>query len=219
MYPLRRAGSRVLHGSLHLQGVSISQQAVWLVCGMGAVVFSTGAAEVRRVAGLIAGFALLAWLLRGGNVPDAAAIAGVAAVVAGAKLYKPKWAILPSFCGGLLAASLGAFVANQGVAPTVAFGSAALLPVAALVLSRGRAFASESMIEEGVLLVLALGLFAAVGPAIIDGWQSAGSLNQAAEAANRVMPIWVLGMVGASLLIGGLWSLFLSDLWSQWRHK
>jgi hypothetical protein len=67
------------------------------------------------------------------------------------------------------------------------------------------------MVEEGVLLVLALGLFAAVGPAIIDGWQSAGSLNQAAEAANRVMPVWVLGTAGASLFVGGLWSL--------WRHK
>jgi hypothetical protein len=178
---------------------------------MGAVVFSTGVAEVRKLVGLIAGFGLTAWLLRGGNVPDAAVLAGLTAVVAGAKLYWPAWTTLPAFCGGLLAASLGSFVAAQRVMTPVAFGLAALLPVLALVLSRSRQFASEWMLEEGVLLVLALGLGAAVGPAIIDGWQSAGALNQAAEAANRVMPVWVLGTVGASILLGGLWSL--------WRHK
>jgi hypothetical protein len=201
-----------LHGSLDSEDVSISQQAVWLLCGMGAVVFSTGFPwDVRRLAGLVAGFGLMAWLLRGGNVPDSAAVAGFAAMVAGAKLYKPHWTTLPAFCGGVLAASLGAFVASQGVMAPAAFGLAALLPVIALLLSRGRAFAPESMVEEGVLLVLALGLGAAVGPAVIEGWQSAGSLNQAAQAANRAMPVWVIWAAGTSILIGGLWSL--------WRHK
>jgi hypothetical protein len=179
---------------------------------MGAVVFSTGFPwGVRRVAGLVVGFVLMAWLLRGGNVPEAAALAGLTAVVAGAKLYKPHWTTLPAFCGGVLAASLGAFVASQGVMAPIAFGLAALLPVIALLLSRGRGFATESMIEEGVLLVLALGLGAAVGPALIDGWQSAGALNQAAQVANRVMPVWVIWAAGTSILIGGVWSL--------WRHK
>ena len=150
-------------------------------------------------------------MLRGGNVPDTAAIAGLAALVAGATLYRPHWTILPDYCDGLLEASLGEFAASQGVMAPVAFSLAALLPIAALVLSRNRGFATASMIEEGILLVLALGRFASGGPASIDGWLSAGSLNQAAQAANRVMPGWVLGTVGASIFIGGLWSL--------WRHK
>jgi hypothetical protein len=178
---------------------------------MGAVVFSTGRSEVRRLAGLVAGFGLMTWLLRGGNVPDPAAIAGFAAIVAGARLYRPGWVMLPAFCGGVLAASLGAFVATQGVPAALAFGLAALIPVVALVLSRSRAFATESMVEEGVLLVLALGLGSAVGPAVIDGWQSAGSMNQTADAANRTMPLWVLWTAGTSILIGGAWSL--------WRHR
>lgn len=178
---------------------------------MGAVVFSTGAIEVRRLAGIVVGFSLTAWLLRGGNVPDPAAVAGFVALVASAKLYRPAWMTLPAFCGGVLAASLGSYIASHGVLAPAAFGGAALIPVFTLVLSRHKDFASEATLEEGVLLVLALGLGAAVGPAIIDGWQSAGSLNQAAEAASHAMPVWVVSAVGTSLFIGGLWSL--------WRHR
>ncbi|MEI9812293.1 MAG: hypothetical protein WDO18_06310 [Acidobacteriota bacterium] len=144
--------------------------------------------------------------------PTLRRVAGFTAIVAGCKLYRPHWTTLPAFCGGVLAAVLGGSLANQGVVTPVAFAAAWVIPILAVVLSdRVAGFAPVAILEEGVLLTLAVSLGAAVGPAILDGWQSAGSLNNVAEAANRAMPVWVLATAGASLLIGGAWSL--------WRHR
>ncbi|MEO5923171.1 MAG: hypothetical protein ABIR70_05020 [Bryobacteraceae bacterium] len=191
--------------------MSLALQALWLLAGIGAVVFSTGAAVPRRVAGVAVGFGLSAWLLWDG-VPDAATVAGFAALVAGFKLYRPGWVTLPAFCGGLLAAVLGALLAADGVPNWIAWFCAAIVPLVSIALaSRNSNFAPESVQEEGMLLMLALGLGAAVGPALVDGWRSAGAMNIAGETANNAFPAWVISAAGASTLIGGAWSL--------WRHR
>ena len=211
MCPLPAPVPAVLRGSLHSEDVSISLQALWLLCGIGAVVFSTGAAVPRRLAGVVAGFGLTSWLLRAG-VPDPASVAGFAALVAGCKIYRPAWITLPAFCGGLLAAVLGVLLREQGLPSPYALLLCAAIPAVSIALaSRSSNFAPESMQEEGVLLMLALGLGAAVGPALIEGWRSAGAMNVAAEATNNIMPAWVLSVAAASTFIGAAWSL--------WRHR
>ncbi|MEO8098265.1 MAG: hypothetical protein ABI811_11240 [Acidobacteriota bacterium] len=191
--------------------MSASLQALWLLCGIGAVVFSTGSAVLRRMGAVTLGFGLTAWVLRG-NIPDPASVAGFAALVAGLRLYRPSWIILPSCCGGLLAAVLATLLTAQGTSAPLALTLAALIPILSIALAtRNPSFAPESMLEEGMLLMLALGLGAAVGPAILDGWHSAGALNVAAERTDRSMPAWVLSTAGGSAVMGGAWSL--------WRHR
>ena len=199
-----------MHGSLHSEDVSISLQALWLLCGVGAVVFSAGAPGWRQIGALVSAFGLTAWLFRGG-VPDAASVAGLAAVVAGCKLYRPAWKTLPAFAAGLLAGVLGLLLEFQGSPRFLALALAASIPAATVWLSRGPNFAPEIIVEEGMLMVLILGLGAAVGPAILEGWRSAGALNIAPGAENLHFPEWVLTVAAGSTLIGGAWSV--------WRHR
>lgn len=191
--------------------MSISEQALWFVCGIGAVVFSAGLPSWRRATAILAGFVLSFSLLRNGAVPDAAPVAGLAALIAGVKLYRPHWTALPAVCGGLLAGALGGLLVSEGISPIAAWPVAAAIPAVTLLLSRDSRFAPDAVIEEGVLLLLLLALGAAAGPAILDGWQSAGSLNAMPEAANLALPAWVLIVVGTSIGIGGMWS--------AWRHR
>ncbi len=172
---------------------------------MGAAVFSAGAAKPSRLIALAAGFGIAAWVFRGGYPPDAATVAGIAAIIAGCGIYRPGWIALPAFFGGALAAILGALVASQGVTEPLALVVAASIPVAALAVS-----APAPVLEEGRLLILALGLGAAVVPAILDGWRSAGAMN-GTLASDQVMPVWVLSVAIVSVLIGGAWSV--------WRHQ
>jgi hypothetical protein len=191
--------------------VSIAIQAVWLLCGIAAAVFSTGAAQPRRIVVIVAGFGLAGWLFRGGYPPDTATVAGLAAIVAGCGIYRPGWLTLPAFFGGFFAAVLAALLETQGVPEPIALLSSALIPCASVALaSRRSAFAPAGVLEEGRLLVLAFGLGSAVVPAILDGWRSAGALN-GAIAANQAMPAWVLSVTGVSILIGCAWSI--------WRHQ
>jgi hypothetical protein len=178
---------------------------------MGAAVFSTGPARPHRILGLASGFGLAAWLFRGGYPPDAAAIAGLAAIVAGVGIYRPSWVSFPAFFGGFFTAILAALLETQGVGESVALGCSALIPCASVALaSRRSVFAPAAVLEEGRLLVLAMGLGSAVVPAILDGWRSAGALN-GTIAANQIMPAWVLSVTGLSVLVGGVWSI--------WRHQ
>lgn len=211
MCPSRGLFPAGLRGSLHSEDVSLSLQALWLLCGIGAVVFSTGPVAPRRLTAIGVGFGLTAWILRDG-VPDPATVAGFAALVAGCKIYRPSWTTLPAFCGGLLAAVLAVLLRDQGLSAPLALVLAAAIPALSVGLaSRSSKFAPEDMLEEGVLLMLVLGLGAAVGPALLEGWRSAGAMNVAAEAANHVMPAWVLSVAAASILLGGVWSM--------WRHR
>jgi hypothetical protein len=185
---------------------------LWLLCGIGAVVFSTSGPSIRQVAATACAFAATSWLLRGGAVPDAASVAGLAAIVAGLRVYRPAWVTLASLCGGMLAGVLAALLESQGIAPLAALLCGAALPAASIALSaRKPGFAPGTILEEGTLVVLVLGLAAAVGPAILDGWQSARVLNSASGAANQALPGWVLSMAVVSLFLGGAWSL--------WRHR
>lgn len=185
-------------------------QALWLVCGIGAAVFAAGPAGVARMAAVVAGFGLAAWA----GTADAATVAGFAAVVAGCGVFRPAWTTLPAFAAGVLAGTLGGLLASQGVPSPVALIAAALVPGATMALAGQGGFAPERVREEGMLLMLALGLGAAVGPAVLDGWRSAGSMNIAGNAAGeaaQAMPGWVVSVTGASVLLGGAWSL--------WRHQ
>jgi hypothetical protein len=159
----------------------------------------------------IVGF-LGATRLLGDRIVEPAAVAVLAAAVAGARVYRPEWIMLPAVCGGILAGVLTGLMRSQGVPAWVALIAAAAIPAVALILTaRNAKFAPAPIVEEGTLLVLALGLATAIGPAIQDGWRSAEALNARPETATGVFPAWVVAAGSASIAIGGLWS--------AWRHR
>ena len=60
-----------------------------------------------------------------------------------------------------------------------------------------------------MLAILVLAVIVGVAPTITDGWRSAQLLNSAdPTGASARLPIWMMSFVGASLTLGGLWSLW-----------
>lgn len=60
-----------------------------------------------------------------------------------------------------------------------------------------------------MLVVLIFALVVGMAPTVSRGWQSALALN-VAETGNEsaLVPLWMLSVVGASMTLGGLWSLW-----------
>ncbi len=112
-----------------------------------------------------------------------------------------------------MAAISAAVLELYGVAAPVAIPAAAAPAVLSFWQAyRNPRFAPAAMREEALLLVMLMGLVAAVAPAVLEGWRSASALSAvAAGEAEGVLPVWVLLLSGTSALLGGIWSL--------WRHR
>jgi hypothetical protein len=86
---------------------------------------------------------------------------------------------------------------------------AALLVVAAgFGMSRPK-FAPAAIRDDGLILIAAMGLLLAVAPGLAEGWRSAVTLNVGERgASSQAVPVWVLVMGGASLGLGGAYSVW-----------
>jgi hypothetical protein len=192
--------------------VPLNIQALWILCALGAAVFAAGAAKWRNIMGLLIGFGAATALFRGGLLPEPGWVGGLVAMVAGLALYRPRWAFAGSLCGGFLAGLLGALMQflGLGLAPSLAL--AAVVPAVSLWFARKPGFAPLAIREEALVLMLALGFGAAVVPAVVEGWRSAAALNTTVRnGAQLAIPVWALALSGASMLLGGAWSV--------WRHR
>jgi hypothetical protein len=189
-------------------------QLLWFFSVMGSVALAAVVAGKRRSLGMIlAGFLSGAFLFWDGRVPEPGFVGVIAAVAAGLQLFWPSNIDASAATAGILAAAWGAVLQSYGVVAPVALAAAVVPPMLALLWShRNPSFAPQPMREEALLMVMLLGLGTAVVPAVTDGWRSASALSSAAsEAANRVMPVWVLLLSGTAAVLGGVWSL--------WRHR
>ena len=90
---------------------------------------------------------------------------------------------------------------------------AAAAPFSAAVLSWRRAgFAPLGLREEGLALVMVLGLLAAMLPGMVSGWQSARVLNSGGQSsATRALGAWVIAAGIASLASGASYA--------AWRRR
>jgi hypothetical protein len=118
--------------------------------------------------------------------------------------------MLSAACGGALAGMWSALLEVQGLPAPVALTVAGLALVVSAWLARTRpAFAPELLRDEGLLAISVLGLGVAVMPAILDGWQAAGSLSVTPERQGSTgIPVWTLTIILMSASLGAVHSFW-----------
>ena len=181
---------------------------VWMLCGLGTVVFAAAAArDGRRSLGLGAGFVAGVVLARSGP-PDPSLAGGLALAAVAILLFKPHYGIAATALGGTLAGLWSALLQGQGL-PFIA----APLVVAALIavsvwLGRSRpVFAPDRLVDEGLLAVGALAIVAVTLPSILDGWQTAVALAATSTRPATVdLPLWTAALILTCTSLGGLYA-------------
>ena len=193
--------------------MTLTVHVLGLLSLLGAVVF--GAAGVPRGAvarrGIwffpAAGF-LVAWPVASGIGADSMAAGATAVAVAlAALLGRPPLQVV-SFASGAAAALWSRYLEVLGLPVWIAVPAAAAMPAVAVWLSAVRpVFAPPRLREEGLLLVVALGLAVAFVPELVVGWQSAAALNTGSlRDPSTVAPpaAWALVAAAAAAVAGGL---------------
>lgn len=75
--------------------------------------------------------------------------------------------------------------------------------------ARRREFVSTELRDEGLVIVASFALLLGVGPDVVDGWRSAVALKaQPLAAAERDVGPWLGGLVLASVLLGGVYTVW-----------
>lgn len=184
---------------------------LWMVCAFGAITFASLASSSSGRLGVFVTSALAVAAAVWFWGPMDAPLAGVAAASAAAvQLFRPRWTWPPLVAGGSLA-GLWPWLLDLGPAVTAASAAFAVAGVGASVwLSRRRgSFAPAMLQEDALLLLLAGGLSLAVLPGILDGWQSAVTLNAAAAPVGGAeLPTWLVAAVVGTLALGGVHSVW-----------
>jgi hypothetical protein len=148
-------------------------------------------------------------LIRPEALPNAGWTGCIVAGVAALQIFRPDVRLLTPLCAGALAGLWSVLLQIQGLPWPAAIAAAASVPALSAFLSiRSPAFAPEALREEAMLAMLFMGLAVAVIPEVSAGWQSALALNREDSAStNRILANWVLVLSGASIVLGGLYSL------------
>jgi len=187
-----------------------------MLCALGAAVFATAiggvVSTVRRILTWIAlatGFVLMTWFVSN-RVVDASWIGGLVAILAAWQLLRPGYPLVVVAAAGALAALWGVLFAAAGAPRLVTVPVSAMVPaVSAFLTARAPAFAPRLLREDATLVVLLLAVMVGVAPTISDGWRSAHVLNAAdPTGASAFLPIWMMSFVGASMALGGAWTLW-----------
>lgn len=141
----------------------------------------------------------------GGAGPTAAGV--IAATVAAAALLRRPPPYVVSLAGGAAAALWGRYLEVLGLPVWFAAPMAAAVTAVATWLSVVRpVFAPARLREEGLLLVLALGLAVAFLPELVVGWQSASALNAGSlqDPLTAGQPaVWALVAAVVAAVAGG----------------
>ncbi len=183
---------------------------LWLLSGLGSVVFASMALGIRGMVLLAAGFALESAAARYTGVPDPIWVGTLTVILAGWALARRKGMVIAPFAGGVLAAVLGTAMHAEGVAALPAYFLAALPALIAMWLAmRQPNFVSATLHEEALLLILILALITAAAPGITAGWTSALALNlRDNESLRPMMPGWVIGLGCTALALGGVFTVW-----------
>jgi hypothetical protein len=186
--------------------------ALWLLCGLGAVVFaSLFRASWFNLAGIACGFLVAAVGTTPTRIPEPAWIGILTMAVVILMLARPSWSLPAAAMSGILAGCLATLLRAQSVPSTIAWllGVAILVP-ALWISARRKDFAPTSIRDVALLAIAIWSILLAAAPAISAGWQSAAALNVSDKSATQnSMPAWVLLLGIASLAIGGLHTFWM----------
>jgi hypothetical protein len=188
--------------------VTVIFLALWMLCALGAATFAAAAAPRRRwQIALAIGF-ILAAAFSGPPDPE---LTGLLAAVGGiAYLFRPRLAWLAMLLGGAVAGMLIPALGLLGAPSFLTVPVIALGMTGTVWLAKTRpVFSPETLREEALLIVCALGLAVAVLPSVLDGWQAAANLNVRVEnVAREAIPTWTLSVVATSTLLGAAYALW-----------
>jgi hypothetical protein len=183
-----------------------------MLCAFGVVVHAaTAGRRVRDLIALAAGFVVAVILASPARLPDPAWVGVVSAAAAVVILFRPRYAIAAAAWGGGLGGMLTAMTEVQGLHPIAAIVAVAGLVVTPAWLARVRpAFAPDILRDEALLGLCVCGLVVAIVPGVTDGWQAAANLTvePAAPAPATPLPVWTVALVGTSLALGAVHSLW-----------
>lgn len=184
---------------------------MWMVCCLGAVTFASAAASSRRgtvvFALSLAATAVASWWW---GPLDAPVVGMLAAMAAALYLFRPAYAPVALAGGGALA-GMWPWLVQYDVVITASAAAVAVLAVSASWwLSRSRpSFAPSILQEDALLILMAGGIALGVLPGILDGWQSAVTLNvSAAPVTEATVPSWIAAAIVGSLALGGVHSVW-----------
>ena len=194
--------------------MTLTVHVLGLLSLLGAVVFGAagvprGAAPRRRIWFFPAAGFVVAWPVASGiGGADSMAVGAIAVAIAlAALLGRPPLQVV-SFASGAAAALWSRYLEVLGLPVWIAVPVAAAMPAVAVWLSAVRpVFAPPRLREEGLLLVVALGLAVAFVPELVVGWQSAAALNTGSlRDPSTVAPpaAWALVAAAAAAVAGGL---------------
>lgn len=187
-----------------------------MLCALGAAVFATAVGGVVSTVTrmmtwitLATGFALMTWFVSN-RVIDASWIGGLVTILAVWQLLRPGHPLIVTAAAGALAALWGALLLAAGAPRLVTVPVSAVVPmVSAWLTARTPAFAPQLLREDATLVILLLAVMVGVAPTIAEGWRSAHVLNATdPTGASAFLPIWMMSFVGASMALGGAWSLW-----------
>lgn len=183
-----------------------------MLCALAAPVFSSAPTRGRwsPVAAVAIGLVASAAAFRFGRPPDVVWVAALTALVAAAQLVRRMSPVAAAVAGGALGAIWASLLHAAGLPWAAAAPVAAAPPMlSAFLAARSPRFAPAIIREEALLVVLVAGLVVAMVPNIQEGWRSAVALNiQDQNANSQIIPNWAFGLTGASLALGGLYSLW-----------
>ncbi len=182
-----------------------------MLCGLGATAFASWVDRGWRTRlGFLGGFLIAVLGFGADRFPQPGWIAITVAIVAALTLWKPAWSVAMVVCGGLLAGLWISVLQLQGLpfVPALVVG-VAMPAVSAFFSMRRPDFATQTLREESLILLIVLGLAVAMVPEVTAGWRSALELKAVplgVESPDGVA--WVFLVGGACALFGGMYSLW-----------
>jgi hypothetical protein len=183
---------------------------LWMLCAFATAVFAAAAiCGWWSAAFALAGFALSATATGPAYLPDSTWLGVLAALVATLGLAWPRHWILTSLAAGAFAGIWASLFETQQLPMGPALVASAVVPALAawLTMTRPR-FAPPILRDEGLLAVFVLGVAVAIAPGVQEGWRSALALNLDSTSAGQAVPAWTMFLAGASVLGGGMYSLW-----------
>jgi hypothetical protein len=185
-----------------------------LLTVLGAAVFVAVAVRgTVSILAVVAGFLTSSLMTDAQRLPDPVWVGTLAVLIGALQLFRPRYALLTAFAGGVLAGLCGPLAGALGILSPIgsAFGAAEASLVAYFAIRR-KEFAPLAMQEEALLGIVGLGTLVALIPGVLSGWQSAVALNIEDKGdANLMVPAWTLTLGATAAACGGLYSL--------WRHR
>jgi len=189
----------------------LTLHALGLLCGLGATSLATWTAAQWRVRlSFLVGFLIGISALGADRFPQPGWTATVVAAVGALVLWKPAWSGLAALCGGVLAALWISILQLQGLPSALALIVGIGLPALSAILSARRpGFATQTLREESLVILIVLGLAIAMAPEIAAGWRSAIELKAVPLGAEQPTgAAWVLLVGGACVVLGGAYSFW-----------